>query len=696
MIRTTCIQLFCLIILLLPQTLPAAERPAAEGMLIRADRMNHDAGGDLLVATGSVEMTWQDLTMTADWATYNRETRILHAEGNVYLVKGGDIMWGDRLVLDSDTGRAEMENGRLFMTQGNFYANGKQIARKSEDSYALNQGSLTTCDTSQTSPSWKFGASNLDVTVEEFAQGTNVIFYVKDIPVFYFPYLILPVKKERQSGLLFPRFGSSSKRGVFIDIPYYWAISPSQEATFDLDIQTKRGVGLGADYRYLRSRTSTGSVGGYIIHDNNEKKVRGQLVQFHTEQLPNDLSLITSINLTSDRTFLADYADKSGEYNRQYYDSRVVLTKSWQSWLTSAQAIYTQDFYAGSNTTTLQRAPELSLYGVREKLPFMPVSLDLDLILTNYYREKGMQGQRMLLTPRLVTNQPLFDGRLNLRLQAGVQMRGYNTTEADPGIREKTSVVLPELSGELGSSFSRVFDTEIGSFSRLRHELAPSLGYSYLGKKDQSVYPLYDQNDRAPHLNMLTFALASNLGGKLKRVEGDTGPERYRHLQTVRLSQSYSLSGTRPNLINQDDGQHPWGDTLLESETWVLPSLRMLLDAGYNHYRKRVSSSALGAEYNDSVGNSAAVSYRLTDRSVEYLEARAALAIFKPVYLSYTGRYSFDKQDFLENFYSLEYRHQCWSVIATYRERPNDRAWTINFNLAGLFNIGTNSMGGGR
>ena len=99
---------------------------------------------------------------------------------------------------------------------------------------------------------------DLDMTVDEYGTAKDVVFYIKDVPVFYFPYVVFPVKRDRQSGFLFPRFGWSQKKGAEADLFYYWAISPSQEATIDLDVQSNRGVGTGLDYRYLRTRGSSG------------------------------------------------------------------------------------------------------------------------------------------------------------------------------------------------------------------------------------------------------------------------------------------------------------------------------------------------------------------------------------------------------------------------------------------------------
>lgn len=158
---------------------------------------------------------------------------------------------------------------------------------------------------------------------------------------------------------------------------------------------------------------------------------------------------------------------------------------------------------------------------------------------------------------------------------------------------------------------------------------------------------------------------------------------------TLRLLQSYSFSGSRPELLTLVNDTRRVGNLVLESETWINQNVRILADVRYDHYGHRISSTASGAEYNDLRGDTARISYRMVDQQLDYLEAGATIALTNPVYLNYTTRYSFDKHDFLESYYTIEYRHQCWSVIAGYRDRPDNKAWTINFNLAGLFSMGT-------
>ena len=672
-----------------PAPLVTAATPgAAPGMVITADSMEHDNTTKQITAIGRVIMTWQDMTMNAERAVYNPETKIMTATGNVFLVKGPDAMWGDRLVMDTDSGRSEMENGRVFMTKGNFRADGNPVIKQDDDSYTLKDGSFTTCDADD--PAWHFSAPRFDVTVEEYGTGRHVLFYVKDIPVFYFPYLIFPAKRERQSGLLFPKFGSSGKKGFFLNQPYYWAISPSQEATFNLDFQSRRGTGLGVNYQYRLSRNSEGSLAAYAINDRIEGKARGELVQFHREQLPDNLTFIASMNLVSDQTFLADYGETNGTYNRQYNDSRIVLTKSWDNWLTTAQTIYTQDFSTGTNDTTLQRLPEVALYGVNTPLaPKQNLFGDVDLLLTSYYRTKGMDGQRLLAEPIVKTRESFFGGRLVASGYIGAQMHGYRVSGAtDPSTKENAAIIIPEGGVQVVTSLSKVYDTPLLGFDRFRNEVVPRLRYDIVATRNQADYPLFDQTDRYQGHKTLTASLDSALDGKVVQ----DGKSEYFDLLYVRLIQSYLFSGAPSSLLTLTDTDTTTqaghlGELILETSSYLTRDLRLLLDARYDHSTATISSSSTGLEYNDKQGTTARLSYRnVTDR-VDYLEAGMTTSLTKPFFLGYATRRSVDGGTELESTYSAEYRHQCWSLIAGYTKRPNEHTFTVMINLGGLFSL---------
>jgi hypothetical protein len=144
------------------------------------------------------------------------------------------------------------------------------------------------------------------------------------------------------------------------------------------------------------------------------------------------------------------------------------------------------------------------------------------------------------------------------------------------------------------------------------------------------------------------------------------------------------------------DTQRPWTDLILESEAWLHPQAKLTLDARYNVYGNYLSSASPGVEFDNKRGTTAGISYRMAHNEVEYLEGRLATRIFKPWALSYSTRYSFDTQNFLESVYSAEYIHQCWSIGIAYHDRRvvnPSQSVTVNFNLMGAFGFGSAPSG---
>jgi LPS-assembly protein len=658
---------------------------AAEDIVIKADTMNHNETDGTVNANGNVIMEWGGLTLTAQRATYNRTTRMLSAHGNVVIDKDGDKLLGEWVSLDMSNGRGEMHKGSASLKNSNIHFTGDTIVSNDNGALVLSKTELTTCELPN--PSWKLAAEQLDVNLLGYAIGKNIIFYIKDTPVLYIPWIAFPAVREKKSGLLFPKIGNSSKRGIQLDIPVYWVISPSQDATIDLDILTKRGVGLGVDYRYLRKRGSEGNLTGYLIYDLKVDTWRGQVYQSHKEIFSPDLNLRSSINLTTDREFLADFGERSGDYNRQSNDTIINALKTWQHYALTANLRFSEDYYAINNSRTLQTLPELGLSAVRQQLLSTPLYFDLDATATNFYRESGPSGQRLLAFPRLslITALP---GYVNATFYAGAHLRGYNTASIPAGsdINSTDGNLLPEIGMALSSPLSRVYDINGEHLKKLRHELVPEISYRYASDRDQPRLPFYDYADRLIHQNVVYYGVTSHLGGKFQYGESTE----YRDISRIRLMQGYSINGTRRDLLSMVDNSHQPSDIILESETWLHPLAKLTFDARYDVHANRISYAAPGVEFDDKHGTTATVSYRMsrnavtTSNQVEYLEAQLSTKRFKPWVFGYTTRFSFDKGGTLESVYSVEYHHQCWSVTLAVHERSGNPSFSLNFNLAGL------------
>ena len=311
--------LFLPLLLVFPCAAPGENLQEVSGISIKADTLSYEKETATYNASGNVLIEGKGLTLLADTAKLRQTDSLATADGNVVLVKESDVLRADHLLLNLGTEQGEVRNGDLFIKKGNFHIRSDRMKKVGKEDYRLERGAFTTCNGE--SPSWKFTASDLDVTLEEYATGRHAIFYVKEIPLFYTPYIAFPVKRERQSGFLIPQPGTSSKRGISLDIPYYWAISPSQDATIDLDLLSKRGVGTGLDYRYIRRKGSEGRFRGYGIYDTMLKQYRGELSQQHQEMVSSTFNVKSDLNLVSDHQFFSDYADAAGIYNRQLLES---------------------------------------------------------------------------------------------------------------------------------------------------------------------------------------------------------------------------------------------------------------------------------------------------------------------------------------------------------------------------------------
>jgi LPS-assembly protein len=144
------------------------------------------------------------------------------------------------------------------------------------------------------------------------------------------------------------------------------------------------------------------------------------------------------------------------------------------------------------------------------------------------------------------------------------------------------------------------------------------------------------------------------------------------------------------------DINRPWTDVLLETETWLHPQASLNMATTYNVYGNYLSSATPGVELDDKRGNSAGISYRFARNEVDYVEGRLTTKLLLPWTFSYTTRYSFDGHNFLSSLYSVEYRHQCWSIMVSYLDRRvtnPSQVFSVSFNLMGAFGSGGSAGG---
>jgi len=653
----------------------AAPGQAPKQVDLKADILTVDTPSETYRATGSVRMVQDGTSLLADSVLYKRLTGDAYAEGNVEVLRDGDTLKGDRLSLNVVSQLGEVSNGQIFVKKTNFHIRGALMEKTGDEDYRISRGSFTTCDGNK--PSWRFEARDIKVSLEDAATARDAVFYAGDIPLLYTPYLTFPVKRERQSGFLIPYFGHTTLRGFYYDQPYYWAISPSQDATFDVDVETARGVGTGVDYRYIRTRGSEGELQAFGIYDTTQDRYRGELNQKHLELLTPNTTIASELHFITDRSYYRDYGEFAGDYNRQLLESTVSVDQRWQRYDLTGEIRYAEDLLATNNDATLQKLPSLGFTAAGEKLG--PLFFSMDSGFINFQRIAGVTGQRLDLHPRLsLYEKPA--SVLDLGLYAGYHQRFYNSSgDGAPGGGQQ--VGQADAGGSLSLPLDRVYD------GRLRHLMIPAVGYGFVETERDDNMPFFDYGDRVLGQSITNWSLTNVLTEKF--TEGGT-PE-YRDLLYLKVSQGYQFSGQRRDLLTLLDPGHHLTDLMLESRITPVKDLTITADGRFNTVDGNLSTGDLGVLWKGGKDHSAAVSYSYARDQLDYLEGHLAAPVLdNKLFATVMARYSFDKGGFLESRYTLEYRHQCWSVIGAYAEHPGttlvrgNHQLTVNLVLSGV------------
>jgi LPS-assembly protein len=204
-----------------------------------------------------------------------------------------------------------MHQADLRMTDPPYHLTARRIERQPDGTLRAETASFTTCDTvcELGTPSWQFRATRLRVRLEDYLVASGVSLRIKDVPVAYLPWLIYPVKLERQSGLLIPKFGVNSDEGFQYVQPLYLVLGRSHDATLSLDLRSRLGLGLETEYRYRLTETGQGLADLHYFHN---KKTGADLLAYrleHQQRWGDRWRLQWDVNLVNHDDFFTQLSD---------------------------------------------------------------------------------------------------------------------------------------------------------------------------------------------------------------------------------------------------------------------------------------------------------------------------------------------------------------------------------------------------
>ncbi len=544
---------------------------------LQADSMQTTKDGEVITAKGHVLLIQADNYIQADYATYNKLTQKIYLEGHIKAKWDDDFLEADTADFHLAQRVGWMTNAQVFIEANHVSLTGETIHKTGNATYTFEQATMTSCDGIR--PAWSLKASSGEVTVDGYARLWHPRLRIKDQPILYVPYFVVPVKTKRQSGFLLPDLTISKQLGTHINLPYYHVIDEETDLTLYENLMTKRGLMQGIEFRHtpdLDTRTllwfdwlkdqqayedGTYTSLGWQRPHTNRYWLRGKYDgYFFSPLLPTKFD----VDLVSDYHYLREFSDGLSGFNQSRKDFTKVfgrdirdndnylrenilsIRRDWADLGLECRMEYTQNLaYFNDNTgndparnPTLQRLPEINLYVYKHQWASTMLEWEATSQYTYFWREYGTTGSRLDVHPTISLPLSFAYGTMIPSLGWRETLYAVDRFEhAEPTVHTDTIWHLrgiPDASLEMASHLFKVYDLHTplitntnnlgtSAWTAIKHAISPNLTYSWRPNTlaQQHQCPQFDTNDAIPPESNLTYSLTNVLTRKRLTVLSD-------------------------------------------------------------------------------------------------------------------------------------------------------------------------------
>jgi LPS-assembly protein len=658
----------------------------------------------------------------ADWMRHEKPTDEVYARGNVRIDQGADVLEGSRLQFNLQTERGFMDDASYTLNKElqpqpstvqrkpfeptSARGTAEKLLFEGPKQYRAQRAEYTTCGPGD--DDWYirgrevFIDKNRDVGT---ARDATIVFL--GTPILYSPYLSFSLHQERKSGFLTPHYGSTSKGGMELTVPYYWNIAPNYDATISPRVMARRGVQLNTEFRYLKP-TYNGEAHVEFLPEDRQFNDRQRDAYFfkHAHTLPAGWAAAINLNRVSDDTYFTDLATRVAVTSTVLLPNDVAFAKGgyWAgntglySFNASAQQWQTlQADPAAPLTPPYDRVPQLTLAAVRPDL--LNTDLDLQAHYVKFHHPTLVTGSRVLAYPSVSV--PLQSSYAYLTPKIGMHLTQYFIDPNTAGF-EDTARTLPIYTVDSGVVFER--QTRVGN-TALIQTLEPRAYYVNIPFRDQNGIPNFDSglqdvnfatiysenqfagSDRINDANQLTVGITTRF------INPATGSELLRAGVAQRFyfeTQRVTLPGTLVRTSSSSDLLAAVSGSLWRN--WFG-------DAGvqYSTDSSQLQKTNFGVRYQPAPGRVVNASYRETLNQVRQTD----FSFQWPVRGNWTlvGRWNYSLLDkvSLETLAGVEYGGDCWElrVVAQRFVTATSQTTTtffVQLELNGVSRLGSNPL----
>jgi LPS-assembly protein len=235
---------------------PTPPTPKNDGqMLVQAVEVDYDYNNSRVSAVGNVQMFYNGTSVEADKVIYDQKTKRLHAEGNIRMTDAeGKITYANIMDLSDDYRDGFVDSLRVDTADATRMA-ATRADRSSGNYTVFENGVYTACapcrDDPKKPPLWQVkGARIIHDQTDKMLYFENAQLEFFGVPMAYLPYFSTPDPTvKRKTGFLMPGYTTVSTYGFGVETPFYWAIAPDYDATFNPRFTSRQGVLFQGEFR---------------------------------------------------------------------------------------------------------------------------------------------------------------------------------------------------------------------------------------------------------------------------------------------------------------------------------------------------------------------------------------------------------------------------------------------------------------
>lgn len=577
-----------------------APQPPQASSMITTKSDSQEMVKDTSYLRGHVEITYQDMKLTADQVTYTTNSGEVEAKGHVLFIDPQTHLAAEEFHYNLKTKKGWFANcqgfvhgrvhprARMLTTENPFYVQAARVDRLDEDTFLVDRGRLSTCECED--KGWFISARQAKVEVDNRVVTHDASFRMFDVPLFYSPMLVNSIAQNpRQTGFLLPHVGNSSVKGVIIGDGFFWALNPSVDLLLGLENYSIRGLAPRAAFSARPSETSEVSVNYFNVRDRGsgtlrENKVPGQSLQAtgKDDDVGWGFRGALTVDYVTSLAFRETWTDTFTDAVNSEAHQTGFLTKNFDAYSVNIYVTRYQDFLtatpqSASSTTTssedctpkpgttliqsgcavsILRTPTVSFDGEDKQLGQTPLYFSFDASAGGVGRaQPGLQlpdlTERLDFHPQFTLRfKPFWGFHFTPSLGARTTLYGSSLDFSPQGVPYSSSHLnrlLAEFSLDLRPpSLEKVF---AGTYRkrRFKHVIEPDIQYRLVRVRDASeVFDVvrYDELDILAQTHEIEYSLTNTLFTRQDAPEGSTDVPQARDLLSLRVSQKYYFDPT--------------------------------------------------------------------------------------------------------------------------------------------------------